>query len=55
VYWVSPWRVKVIVHHKRWCAARTIPPSRWWVNDWLAARVARLPGAEFDVRHKVAG
>jgi hypothetical protein len=44
---------KVIVHHKTWCAARTMPPVRWWVNDWLAGKV-RAGDGEVDVRHKTA-
>ena len=50
-------RWRIVVHHKPFCAARTIPAARWWVHDTLIGAAFGVPGAdgdEVEVAHRVS-
>ena len=50
-------RWRLVVHHRDWCAARTVPAARWWVQHTLISAAFTVPGAdgdEVEVAHRVS-
>jgi len=48
-------RWRIVVHHRAWCATRTVPAARWWVHDTLiGAAFGDYDGDdEVQVAHRV--
>ena len=48
-------RWRIVVHHLPWCATRTLPSFRWWVNrELISAAFGEYDGDdEVQIAHRV--